>query len=95
VGSGLIGLIQPGFFRSLLDVISKTLKDLFATKLNLDVPSSETELLQSGLLDSMMLVEFFVLIEKEFGVAISVDTLDLEQFGSLASIARLIRSARS
>jgi acyl carrier protein len=76
-----------------LDVICKTLKDLFADKLNLDVPSYDAELLQSGLLDSMMLVELFVAIEQEFGVTIAVDSLDIEQFGSLASIAKMIRAS--
>lgn len=78
-----------------LDVICKTLKDLFANKLNLDVPSYDAELLQSGLLDSMMLVELFVAIEQEFGVTIAVDSLDIEQFGSLASIAKMIRASGS
>lgn len=78
-----------------VDVICKTLTELFSSKLNLDVPSYDTELLESGLLDSMMLVELFILIEKEFGVTISIETLEIDQFGSLASIARVIQKSDS
>jgi acyl carrier protein len=78
-----------------VDVICKTLTDLFSSKLNLDVPSYDTELLQSGILDSMMLVELLVVIEREFGVTVSVETLDIDQFGSLASIARMIQASGS
>ena len=78
-----------------VDVICKTLTELFSSTLHLDIPSYDTELLESGLLDSMMLVELFVVIEKEFGVTISIETLDIDQFGSLASIARLIQKSDS
>lgn len=78
-----------------VDVICKTLTELFSSKLNLDVPTHDTELLQSGILDSMMLVELLVVIEREFGVTVSVETLDIDQFGSLASIARMIQASVS
>lgn len=78
-----------------VDVICKTLTELFSSKLNLDVPSYDAELLQSGILDSMMLVELLVVIEREFGVTVSIETLDIDQFGSLASIARMIQTSGS
>ncbi len=77
-----------------LDVICKTVLDLFTQKLNLDVSSYDAELLQTGILDSMTLVELFVLLEQEFGVTISVETLDIAHFQSVNTIARFVQSAR-
>lgn len=75
------------------DVLCKSLLALFSDKLNVDVTSAESELLQSGVLDSMTLVELFLLLEREFDVKISVETLEIEHFQSIATIARFIAQA--
>lgn len=63
---------------------------IFETNLNLDVPSVETDLIGSGLLDSMGLVELLVSLEQQFSVNISLDKLELDHFRSIESIASLI-----
>jgi len=60
---------------------------LFAEKLNLDVASVETDLIETGLLDSLALVELLAQLEESFDVSISTDDLELENFRSIASIA--------
>ncbi len=77
------------------DVICKTLLAMLSEKLNLDVASYETELLQTGILDSMTLVELFVLIEQEFGVTISIETLEIDHFQSVNTIAQFVMASRS
>ena len=63
---------------------------LFAEKLNLDVASAETDLIETGLLDSLALVELLARLEESFDVSISPDDLELENFRSIDSIARFI-----
>lgn len=63
------------------------LTELFAKKLNLDVPSVDTDLVGTGLLDSLALVELLAQLEETFGVSVSIDDLELENFRSIASIA--------
>ena len=67
--------------------IHQKLTELFARKLNLDVPSFETDLVGTGLLDSLALVELLAQLEETFGVPISTDDLELENFRSISSIA--------
>jgi D-alanine--poly(phosphoribitol) ligase subunit 2 len=63
---------------------------LFAEKLNLDVASAETDLIEAGLLDSLALVELLAQLEESFDVSISIDEMEIENFRSVASIAMFV-----
>ena len=66
------------------------LKTLFRAHLHLEVPSPDTDLLETGLLDSLLIVELLVHIERELGRTLSMEELELEDFRTLATIARCI-----
>jgi D-alanine--poly(phosphoribitol) ligase subunit 2 len=63
---------------------------LFAEKLNLEVASAETDLIEAGLLDSLALVELLAQLEESFDVSISTDDMELENFRSITSIAMFV-----
>ena len=63
---------------------------MFAEKLNLDVASAETDLIEAGLLDSLALVELLAQLEESFDVSISTDDLEPEHFRSITSIALFV-----
>jgi len=63
---------------------------LFAEKLNLDVASAETDLIETGLLDSLALVELLAQLEESFDVSISTDDMELENFRSITTIAMFV-----
>jgi acyl carrier protein len=58
--------------------------------LSLEVSSVDTDLLGTGLLDSLALVELLAELEETFGVSISTDDLELENFRSIDSIAGFV-----
>lgn len=66
------------------------LMEVFKQKLEIDVPSVDTDLMGTGLIDSLIFVELLFHIENEFGIAISMDKLELEYFRSVASIVQFI-----
>lgn len=66
---------------------------LFADVLHVDVPSPDTDLMAAGLLDSLGLVELLLQLEEAFGVEITLDTLDVEHFRSLQTIAAFMVAA--
>jgi acyl carrier protein len=70
--------------------VHQKLTELFAKKLNLDVSSVDTDLVETGLLDSLTLVELLTQLEETFGVSISIDDLEFENFRSIASIAEFV-----
>jgi len=70
--------------------VHQKLTELFARKLNLEISSVDTDLVGTGLLDSLALVELLAQLEETFGVSISTDELGLENFRSIASIAGFV-----
>jgi acyl carrier protein len=63
---------------------------IFSEKLRIEVASPETDLMESGLLDSLALVELLYHLEQELGIKISLESLELENFRSIARIAEFI-----
>ena len=63
---------------------------LLRQSLNLPVSDPEADLLASGLLDSLMLVELLLGLEREFGVRVEMDSLQLEELRSVRRLAALV-----
>ncbi len=72
------------------EAVRAELTALFARDLSVAVPSPDTDLLESGLLDSVGMVELLVRLEQRFGVRVEIENLEIEQFRSVAAIARFI-----
>lgn len=63
---------------------------MFSGTLHLDVPAFDTDLFDTGVLDSLAFVELLLQLEREFGVTTSVDDLEVENFRSIDSIAEFV-----
>jgi D-alanine--poly(phosphoribitol) ligase subunit 2 len=63
---------------------------LFAETFHIEVPSTDTDLLESGILDSFQFVELLLQLEQHFGFQVKIDDIDLEDLRTLARIARLL-----
>lgn len=74
------------------DEIAERLRDILARTLGTAPPDPETDLVQSGLLDSLALVELLVAVEQEFAITFSPEELEIERFRSLGSLAELVDS---
>jgi acyl carrier protein len=72
------------------EVLHAQFKAFFSEKLSVEISSVDADLIQTGILDSLALVELLVYIEKEFGTEISLDDLEIEDFGSIAKIAEFV-----
>lgn len=79
------------------DLASATsqIQDLLREQLLVDVDSPDEDLLSSGLLDSLALVQLLVSIEEGFGVRIALSDLRLDDIRSISSIANLIANRRA
>ena len=66
------------------------LQELFRDKLGIEVPSPDADLIESGLLDSLRLVELLLGIEATLGYRIPLDEVELDDLRSIGRIARLI-----
>jgi methoxymalonate biosynthesis acyl carrier protein len=58
--------------------------------LNLEVPSEDTDLFESGLLDSLMFVELLLHVEEQMGVTVTLENLEPDNFRSIKCIASFV-----
>jgi D-alanine--poly(phosphoribitol) ligase subunit 2 len=58
--------------------------------LNLEVPSEDTNLFETGLLDSLTFVELLVQVEDQLGVTVSLEQLEPDNFRSIRQIAAFV-----
>ena len=72
------------------EVLHAQLKEFFSEKLSIKISSIDTDLVQTGILDSLALVELLAYIEKEFETEISLDDVGIEDFHSIAKIAEYV-----
>lgn len=63
---------------------------LLSERVHVEAPSVDTDLMESGLLDSLTLVELMSSLEEEFGITISFDEIELDNFRSVASITEFV-----
>jgi acyl carrier protein len=75
---------------SIVRDIQSRLRELFRERLHLEVPTADTDLLESGLLDSLQFVALLAHVEREFGVALPLVDLELERVSTLAAIGELV-----
>jgi acyl carrier protein len=70
--------------------IQERVTDVVTDVLQTRVPSASTDLIEAGILDSLGFVELLARLEQEFGLRISLETADIDQFRSIESIAAFI-----
>ena len=63
---------------------------LFSEHLHVDGVAFDTDLLTSGLLDSLQFVELLLRLEKEFGLTVSLEDLEVDFFRSIDTIAAFV-----
>jgi D-alanine--poly(phosphoribitol) ligase subunit 2 len=68
------------------------LQAIFRDVLNVVVPAPDTDLIETGLLDSLALVELLFEIEQRFGVDLALDDLDIENFRTLERLTAVVES---
>lgn len=78
-----------------LAAITGRLGALFAETFHIEVPSPDTDLLESGLLDSFQFVELLLQLERRFGVRVRIDDIELDDLRTLARIARMVAAPKA
>ena len=68
---------------------------LLSGTLNLDVPSVDTDLFESGVLDSLAFVDLLLALEQHFGVTTSLEDLEVDNFRSIARIADFVAARKA
>jgi len=70
--------------------IRQRLLNLFADVFQIEAPAADLDLIETGVLDSLQLVELLYRLEREFGTRIPIEDIDLDDLRTLDRIAGLI-----
>jgi methoxymalonate biosynthesis acyl carrier protein len=76
-----------------LSDLSQRIAKLFDL-MNIEVPSEDTDLFETGLLDSLMFVELLIHVEEHLGVTVSLEQLEPDNFRSINRIAAFVLANR-
>ena len=63
---------------------------LFEDKLQVAVPSPDTDLFETGALDSLSFIDLLLEIEREYGLRVSLDRIELGAFQTIERIAAFV-----
>lgn len=70
--------------------VSAQLIELVRDRLGVGVPSSDSDLVTAGLIDSLALVTLIVGIEDTFGCRLPLDDFDIDRFRSIDAMAAFL-----
>jgi methoxymalonate biosynthesis acyl carrier protein len=70
--------------------IQKKVSRILSGTMNLNVPGPEADLVASGQLDSLALVDLLMHLEQSFGIAVSLEGLEIDELRSVTRISGLV-----
>ena len=70
--------------------VENAILDRLRRTMGVEVASSEVDLIEAGLLDSMMFVDLIMFIEDHFGITAALEDLEIENFATVAKMARFV-----
>ena len=74
--------------------VAAQLDQIFRETLSIEPPPPDTDLIATGLLDSLSVVALLVELEQHFGVTVRLEEIDLESLRTLDRLVGLIEDAR-
>ena len=70
--------------------VLESLEEIFREVLGIEPPSPETDLIEAGLLDSLMLITLLSELEVAYSIRVPLEDLDLEEIHSLTRLSALV-----
>ena len=64
---------------------------IFSAQMSIEIPDEDIDLLDSGLIDSLTMVDLLAHLESSYGFTVVMEDLDIEFFRSLKSIADYVQ----
>lgn len=72
---------------------AETVFRIFERQLGIRVPAVDTDLFAAGLVDSLAFINLLLHLESEFGIAVPLERIDLDEFGTVERIAAFVDRA--
>lgn len=66
------------------------ISEFFVQELSLEAPAVDEDLIDTGILDSLIFVQLVFFIENEYGLEVSVEELEIDNFRTIEQIGKFI-----
>ncbi len=76
------------------DVLKTRVLKVLEKSLQIKLSDTNINLVETGMLDSLSLIEFIVALENEFSIDVSFDDLDLNRFKTINEIALQVTNSK-
>ena len=70
--------------------ICTKIENIFVNDLSVEVPSRGTDLVDTGLMDSLIFVDLLLNLEQDFLIEVSLDDTEIDDFRTIDSIASFV-----
>jgi len=67
--------------------VQTRLARIFVERLDVEVPAPDTDLFETGIIDSLRFVALLAALEEAFGMRVTVNELEIDDFRTLSRIA--------
>jgi D-alanine--poly(phosphoribitol) ligase subunit 2 len=74
---------------------SAEIERIFRDALSIEPPDPDTDIIETGLLDSMAIVTLIVELEERFSITVPPEELDLESLRTLARLTALVEDLQA
>jgi acyl carrier protein len=68
---------------------------LFADRLQIEVPAADVDLFAAGIVDSLMFVKLLASLEEQFSIHVSFQELEIDDFRTLRQIAGFVSAKQA
>lgn len=73
-----------------ITTVESQIARFFVDRIAVDVPSTDTDLFETAVLDSLAFVDLLLYLEQQFGLRVSLEDVELDSFRSINKIAELV-----
>ncbi len=74
------------------DGTAERLRGIISRALGVPPPNTDTDLVETGVLDSLGLVELLVAVEEEFQIRFAPEELEIDRFRSVGALVELVEA---
>ena len=75
-----------------MSATAESIVNLFREQLTIDIDDPDMDLVGSGLMDSLMLIELLTFLEQKYQITIDFADLEIDNFRSVNSITQFVES---
>lgn len=75
--------------------IESGIRDILREHASVEVPSTDYDLIESGVMDSLTFVDMLFHIEQRFSVSLDIESLEIDDLRSVQSIGKVVADRMS